>query len=195
MGKKNDNYTTTSWEVIESRDLIHDAPWIRLSVEKIRLPNGHVIDNFYQIQLPEYTAVVALTQDGKLVMERQYKHATRKTFLNLPSGYLAPNETPLECARREFMEETGYKSDSWNHLGSFVVDGNKGCGKMHAFAALNAYRSGEPYSDPSEDITVILMNPRDVFKKLFTGEIVTLGSAAALSLAFLSAQTNLGIHY
>lgn len=91
--------------------------------------------NFYQIDVPEYTVIVAQTQEGTIVMERQYKHAVGKIILNLPSGYLESNESPLNCAQCELLEETVFKAESWCHLGSFCVDGNRGCGKMHAFVA------------------------------------------------------------
>ena len=52
-----------SWETLESRELFADPPWIRLSVERVRLSTGKIVENFYQIQAPEYAIVVAYTVD------------------------------------------------------------------------------------------------------------------------------------
>ena len=95
------------WQTIKSQIIIKDLPWLKVSVEHVLLPNGKEIDNFYQIHLPEYAVIVAQTQEGLIVMERQYKHAIGKIILNLPAGYLNLNESPLACAQRELLEETG----------------------------------------------------------------------------------------
>lgn len=117
-------------------------------------------------------------------MKRQYKHAVSKIILNLPAGYLNPNESPLTCAQRELLEETGFKAENWYHLGSFLVDGNRGCGKMHTFIASGVYYVQKPHTDESEGIDVILIDPKEAYQSLLNGRIVTLGSAIALALAF-----------
>ena len=180
------------WQTIKSQIIIKDLPWLKVSVEHVLLPNGKEIDNFYQIHLPEYAVIVAQTQEGLIVMERQYKHAIGKIILNLPAGYLNLNESPLACAQRELLEETGFKAKNWYHLGSFLVDGNRGCGKMHAFAASGAYRITEPQNEDTEEVEVVLKKPEDAVQSLLGGEMVTLGPALALSLAFLSPLSPLG---
>ena len=174
------------WKTIKSRNVIEDLPWLKISAEHILLPNGQRIDKFYQIYLPEYAVIVAQTQEGLIIMEHQYKHAVGKIILNLPAGYLNSNEPPLVCAQRELLEETGFKAESWCHLGSFWVDGNRGCGKMHAFVASSACRIEKPENQDTEELEVILKKPEDALRSLLDGEIVILGSAFALSLAFLS---------
>ncbi len=183
--------TLKPWETLKSRDLMEDMPWLKLSVEHVLLPNGTEIENFYQIHLPEYAVVVAQTREGLVIMERQYKHATGEVILNLPAGYLDPDETPAACARRELLEETGFKAESWHHLGTFCVDGNRGCGKMHAFVGVGAFRFSEPCSEEAEELEVLLRKPEDALRSLLNGEIITVGAAIALSLAFLSPSSPL----
>lgn len=174
------------WKTVARRDIIEDLPFLKLSVEHVHLPNGQEIENFYKIHLPEYAVIVAQTLEGLIVMERQYKHALGKVILNLPAGYLNPNESSLACAKRELLEETGFETENWYHLGSFCVDGNRGCGKMHAFVASDAYCVSVPQNEDSEELEIIFKKPEDTLKLLFDGKIVTLGPALALSLAFLS---------
>lgn len=185
------NQTTKliSWKTIRSRILVNDPPWIKISVEQIELPNGKKIDNFYQVHLPEYVVIVAQTQEGLIIMERQYKHAVGKVILNLPAGYLDSDESPVDCAQRELLEETGFKAKRWHHLGSFWVDGNRGCGKIHAFAASNAHSVREPQNEDTEELEVILKRPEDVPRLLLKGKVDTSGTALALSLAFLSPRS------
>lgn len=185
------NASLKPWKTVKNRNLLEDLPWLKISVEHVLLPNGTEIENFYQIELPEYSVVVAQTREGLIIMERQYKHATGEIILNLPSGYLGPDETPLACAQRELLEETGFKAENWHHLGTFCVDGNRGCGKVHAFVAIGAHPVSEPQKEDTEDLEVLFRKPEEALKALFSGEIVTVGPAIALSLAFLSPSSPL----
>ncbi len=192
-GQKNKgNLILRPWKTIKGKCLIEDLPWLRVTVEHVLLPNGKQIENFYQIKLPEYTVIVAETKEGLIIMERQYKHGAKKIILNLPAGYIDLDEDPLSCAKRELFEETGFKATKWYHLGSFLVDGNRGCGKMHAFAASGAYRIAEPQNEDTEEVEVVLKKPEDAVQLLLDGEIITLGPALALGLALLSPLSPLG---
>ena len=59
---------------------------------------------------PGATAIVAVTEDNKIVMERQFRYALQQTLLEVPAGKLDPNEEPIVCAKRELAEETGYRA-------------------------------------------------------------------------------------
>src|SRR5947207_11562367 len=101
---------------------------MRVWSEAVQLPDGRVVEEFSTIELPDYVVVVALTPDGRVVVERNYKHGPRRVCLNLPAGYLERGEEPLAAARRELLEETGYAAEEWVSLGGFAKDGNRGCG-------------------------------------------------------------------
>lgn len=117
-----------SWQTVARRDLLDVRPWMRVWAEDVLLPDGHVVENFYTLEMRDYAVVVALTPNRDVVVERQYKHGPRKVAINLPAGYLEPDEDPLDAARRELLEETGYSADQWCRLGSFANDGNGGRG-------------------------------------------------------------------
>jgi ADP-ribose pyrophosphatase len=171
------------WEVLQTQDLIVAPPWLKLSVHQVRLPNGKVVNDYYQIQLHEFAVIFAQTTDGRVIMERQYRHGAGRVTLVLPAGSIEPSETPLAAAQRELLEETGYTSNDWRPLGSFVVHGNYGCGKAHLFAAHDAQQVAEPDSGDLEDIEIILMNVGDLVDSVRNGDVALLGSAAAIALA------------
>lgn len=175
-----------NWQVSSRKKLVEDLPWLRLSIECVKLPNGKEIENFYQVILPEYTIIVTVTVEGLIVLEHQYKHAVGKVILNLPSGYLEPDETPLIGAQRELLEETGFEASKWDILGAFCVDGNRGCGKVHVFVASEARRVCEPKKDETEELELVFMEPAEALKALLGNELATLGPVSALALAFLS---------
>lgn len=171
------------WETLKSQELFVASPWIKLSIQQVRLPDGRVVDDYYRINLPEYTIVFAQTTDGRVIVERQYKHGVGYCTLVLPSGLIEEGEDPLVGAQRELLEETGYTSDAWQPLGSFVVHGSYGCGKAHLFVARDARRVTEPDSGDLEDMEIILMKLEDIVDAIRTGDVVLLGTVTAIALA------------
>src|SRR5439155_1249714 len=121
-------------------------PWIEVFEEHIRLPDGRLVDDFYSIRLPDFVVIAPVTEDGRLVLVRHYRHGPRRVTHSLPSGFIEGAESPGEAAKRELLEETGYAAGEWSALGSFVVDGNRRCGLEHVFLATGARRVSEPSS-------------------------------------------------
>ena len=88
--------------------------------EDVTLPNGSRTQ-MAMVRHPGSTAIVPLLDDNTVVMERQYRHAVRKYLLEIPAGTLEPGELPLDCARRELEEETGYTATSMLELGTVHI--------------------------------------------------------------------------
>ena len=84
-----------SWDVFHDSFIYDASPRIRLSVQQVRLPSGKVLDSFHRVEMPEYVVVVANTPDGRMIMERQYKHGVGKVSLMLPGCLIEPGEEPL----------------------------------------------------------------------------------------------------
>jgi len=94
-------------ETIESRE-IHDGIVVKLSVDRVRLPNGKTVE-LEKIRHPGAAAVVPLDESGNVLLVRQYRHATGGYLLEVPAGKLSPGEPPEVCAEREVEEETGFR--------------------------------------------------------------------------------------
>lgn len=162
---------------------------MEVGVERVELPGGRVVDEFLWVNTRDFAMAVAMTPDGRVVLERSYKHGPRRVALSLPAGYVDTGEMPDQAARRELQEETGYTSDEWRLLGSFTVDGNYGVCTAHIFLARNARRSSEAGGsghDDLEQIEVLTLPLDDALAAVARGEIAQLSSAAALALAALS---------
>jgi 8-oxo-dGTP pyrophosphatase MutT (NUDIX family) len=94
------------------------TPWFEVVGKTMKADE----DPYYSLRLPDYTAIVALTEDQRVLVVRQYRPALEQYTLELPSGLIDPGETPAEAARRELLEETGYHVDEVESLGALSVD-------------------------------------------------------------------------
>lgn len=88
--------------------------------EDVTLPNGSRT-RMAMVRHPGSTAIVPLLDDNTVVMERQYRHAVGKYLLEIPAGTLEPGELPLDCAKRELEEETGFAATRMLELGSVHI--------------------------------------------------------------------------
>jgi ADP-ribose pyrophosphatase len=174
---------TKPWRVLESTELINRLPWLRVSAEHVRLPNGHEIPDFYRVELPEWAQVFAVTDDGRVAMIEHYKHGPGVVSLELPAGYLEPGEDPEAAARRELREETGLTSDSWRYLGRYFIDGNRGCGASHIFLVQGARQVGAPQLEESEMITQRRLALDEVRAAWRDGTITNMSTVGAVGLA------------
>ncbi|MDE7374920.1 MAG: NUDIX hydrolase, partial [Odoribacter sp.] len=84
------------WKVLSS-EYIAREPWFTVRKEKVQLPNGSVIPSYYVLEYPAWINVIAVTSDGRLVMERQYRHGLARADYELCAGVVDPTDaTPLD---------------------------------------------------------------------------------------------------
>ncbi|KEF37351.1 NTP pyrophosphohydrolase [Schinkia azotoformans MEV2011] len=99
---------------------IYNGNIIKVSLDEVELPNGHTSKREI-VRHPGAVAIIALTDEKKLLLVRQYRKPLDMIIYEIPAGKLEPGEKPFDCARRELEEETGYKSDSIKHIQSFYT--------------------------------------------------------------------------
>lgn len=172
-----------TWRVLDQRTLVDRRPWYRIDEQRVELPDGRVIDGYAQMRLRDYAIVVALTEDDHLLVERMYKHGPGRVVLDLVAGLVEDSERPADAAKRELREETGYESERWTSLGSYVVNSNYGCGRMHAFLATDAKQTLRPDSPDLEEMELMLLPFREAVDRLLQGKVELLSAAAAIALA------------
>jgi ADP-ribose pyrophosphatase len=99
-----------------SGEQVFDGRLLKVHRDLVRLPDGSHGEREY-IRHPGAVAIVALFDDGRVLLERQYRYPQRREFIEIPAGKLEPNEPHLETARRELAEETGYSAEEWTRIG------------------------------------------------------------------------------
>lgn len=167
-----------------SREVALDAsPWLRCWVETVQLPTGKTYDDFYTVEMRDFAIVFALTDANEVVAERNYRHGLGEVAIVLPAGFIDDGEEPLHAAQRELREETGYEASEWRDLGCYVLDGNRGCGHMHAFMARGARAASHQELDEMEQIQVELLPVERLSDMLLNREVKTVATAAATGMA------------
>ena len=175
--------TLHPWQTLSRRTVLDRGKFLVVESHTVRLPDGTVIQDWPWLITPDYVTVVAMTGEGKYLFFRQRKYAVEGVTLAPVGGYLEPGEDPLDAARRELREETGYEAGEWKSMGSFAVDANRGAGKAHLFVALNARRMSERESDDLEEQELVLMTRREVEAALAGGEFKVLPWVAVVAAA------------
>ncbi|MCM3465851.1 NUDIX hydrolase, partial [Bacillus licheniformis] len=108
------------YEKTISSQTIYEGKVITLKVDEVLLPNGHTAKREI-VTHQGAVAVMALTDEGKLVAVRQFRKPLEQVIVELPAGKLEPGEEPLACAKRELQEETGYQAKDYTLLSSFFT--------------------------------------------------------------------------
>lgn len=160
-----------SWETLSSEYIFRRPPWMTVRKDSIKHPDGRVNDEFYVLEYPDWINVIAITKDGLFVMERQYRHGLGKTGIEICAGVIEAGEKPIDAAKRELEEETGYIGGDWEEW--MTISGNPSTTNnlTHCFIARNVEPSGTRHLDATEDITVELMNENEVFEMLVADRI------------------------
>jgi ADP-ribose pyrophosphatase len=180
------------WETVSKRTILDHGKFLKVESHAVRLPDGQVIPDWTWLIIPDAAIVLALTEDRQFLCFRQTKYAVEGTCLAPVGGMLEPNETPMEAAKRELLEETGYVSSEWVNLGSHILDPNRGIATMHLFLAFNVSRVAEPNSDDLEDQEFLLLSRAEMEAALHAGEfkILAWSAVVAMGLNYLHAVEN-----
>lgn len=106
-----------SWKTISS-EYLHKDTWFTIRVDKCETNEGKIVYPYYVYEFPTWVTAVALTEDGKIIMERQYRHAAELTNYEIPGGCVDDTDATLQDAiARELLEETGYEFSHYEYLG------------------------------------------------------------------------------
>lgn len=165
------------WKVKSTESLIENK-WLTVKKEAVDIPNGTSIDDFYTITIPDAAAIVAVTEDEKIVLKREYKHATGEVLIEVPAGMFEPNETDgLEVAKRELLEETGYTSDNWTYFRDTVESSSKLSNRMYIYLAQNCKKVSGQKLDATEELDVLVVDMEEVIEMVMCNEIKCNSSA------------------
>jgi 8-oxo-dGTP pyrophosphatase MutT (NUDIX family) len=175
------------WTVTASRIVLADR-WIRVRADSCVAANGDAIDPFYVLEYRDWVHVVALTDDDRLVMNRQYRHGAGEVHLELPGGVMdAEDGDPVVGGAREFREETGFGAREFRHVVTLRPNPSTHTNRVHTVLALGAAPAGAQSFDNGEEIAVELIPVPEVLRVIREGGVQQSTHVASLLLALAAA--------
>lgn len=154
-----------------SSEPIYEGSFVTISRDRVRLPNGNESQRVV-IRHSGAACVLAETEDGKVVLVRQWRYAVDQATLELPAGKLdIAGEDPAECALRELAEETPYVADSVKLLYSFYTAVGFCDEKMYLYQAQGVRLGSELSNDEDEITETVLMSKEEVRAALANDKI------------------------
>lgn len=161
-----------STHVLNSKYLMKE-PWCTLREDEIQLANGVRIPKYYVLEYPNWVNVLAITKDKKFLMIRQYRHGTQTVNYELCGGCVDPtDDSPLEAAQRELLEETGYGNGKWTFNLKLSANPSTTNNWTYNFIAEDVELIGTQHLDGGEDISVHLLSLDEVLELLKQNEII-----------------------
>jgi ADP-ribose pyrophosphatase len=150
--------------------LFYQGRKFNFEVSQRRLPKG-IVGEWEAIQHPGGALAVPITQDGQLVLVRQYRFTMESRLLEFPAGTVEAGEDPAQTIRRELAEETGYEAQSWQTLGKFPLAPGYSDEYIYAYLATDLEKLARPPAqDEDEDIEVVLMSNSEFEAAIVAGE-------------------------
>ena len=174
--------TIKPWKILKTTYL---HPYVR--VDTCELSNGQVI-NPHLLEYDDEIMIFALTQDREVVLIKQYRHGIQNVIIELPGGSVDQGERPLDAAKRELMEETGYGSNNFVQIGFGSPNPAIYTNKLYSFLAMDAVKIGEQSTDDAEAVEILLLPLEEMIALAKRGDWVhSLNiSTIFLALAYLN---------
>lgn len=160
-----------TWKTIgfgNSIDLkIFTARWVKRENPK----SGAAVD-FIVLDSKDWVNIIPITKDNKIVLIQQYRHGTDEITLEIPGGLIDPSESPLEAAKRECIEETGFFSEETPiYLGKVRPNPAFLTNTCYSFLWLNVEKRYEPKFDANEEVEVVIKNLDELENLIRNGNI------------------------
>jgi ADP-ribose pyrophosphatase len=173
-----------AWTVIERQE-VADCRVFKVERETCRSPYDGSVHDFYVLPGPDWVNVVPLTDDGQVVMVRQWRYGSRDFTLEVPGGLVDSGAEPLAAAQAELVEETGHRAAAWERLGRINPNPALFPNRLHTWLATGLTRVGELVVTPTERTEVELVPLTRVPELIKQGVIDHALVICAFALLFL----------
>ncbi len=157
-------------KILDSEYLIR-RPWLTARKDKLELPDGRIIDEYYILEYPVWVNIIAIDENGDFVMVEQYRHGLGEVFTELCAGVVEEGELPEEAARRELLEETGYSGGKWTLLNKICQNPSTCTNYTYCFLAEGVKRTDTQHLDKTEDVAIKILPCAELLQMLQNDEI------------------------
>jgi ADP-ribose pyrophosphatase len=159
------------WKILSS-EYLYKATWFTIRKDICETPQGKIVDPYYVYEFPTWVSALAITEDNKVVMVRQYRHGIQETIIEVPGGCVDDTDENYQAAiARELLEETGFVFTEYYYLGKVSPNPSTNNNWMHMFLAKGGKKVTSQKLDHNEQIEVELMTIDELKKLLSRNEI------------------------
>jgi len=169
-------------EVLSTK-VLHRYRIFAIVEQALRLPSGRTVVR-QVVHHPGAVVIIPQLADGRLLLIEQYRFAVGETLLEFPAGTLESGEVPLDCAKRELIEETGHRAEHWHALGTMYSSPGFCDEQQHLFVA-SGLVSDQAAADEDEIIEVKRLTVQEVERAMADGKLVDAKSIAVYARATL----------
>ena len=153
-----------------SSENIYDGTLLHVKKDKVELPNGDISYREW-IKHPGASAVIPVTDNNEIILVRQYRYPIQALTMEIPAGKLdVAGEDPLECAKRELEEETGYSAQEYQFLTKLATTVGFSDEFIYIYAA-RGLKAGQQHTDEDEFINVVTVPLAKAVEMVHSGEI------------------------
>jgi ADP-ribose pyrophosphatase len=167
------------FKVLES-EYLSRRPWFTVRRERVLLPTGAIVPEWYIFEFPDWVNVIAITREGEFVLIDQYRHGLGQTRYELVAGCCEQGETAEQSARRELLEETGYGGGRWSLYMTTSANPSNHNNLNYTFLAEDVELVTDRHPEESEDLEVHIFTKAEVRELLERGEMIQAMHAAPL---------------
>ncbi len=172
------------WKTLSSEYLFSDL-WFKVRKDVCETPDGTSVPQYYVYEFPTWVTAVPVTEDGKIILVRQYRHALGEVCIEIPGGCVDDTDKNFEEAiARELLEETGYSFSSYEYLGQISANPSTNNNLTHMFLAKGGKKISEQKLDGNEEIEVELYTIDEVKKLLKDNKILQAMHVTTMLYAF-----------
>jgi ADP-ribose pyrophosphatase len=165
-------------EVLQSKTVYKN--YFEVQEDLLRLPHGAKQTYSFLIMAPEASVVIAETKEGGVVINKEYRHPTKRWLYGLPGGCVDAGESPIDAAKRELLEETGYTAKEFHLLGSSYPFPGSSTQRLHYILAKEAECTHPTAHEPFELIHVEVKSIDFIHEQIHKGAMIDGTLCAAL---------------
>jgi ADP-ribose pyrophosphatase len=152
------------WKTISSEYLFKEN-WFTVRKDTCEKPDGKIVNNYYVFEFPEWATALPVTEEGKIILVKQWRQALGEVCIELPGGCVDATDANFEDAiRRELLEETGYAFETVHNLGKISANPSTNNNLMHMFIATDGKKVAEQKLDPNEQIEILEVSMEELIQ-------------------------------
>lgn len=160
-----------NWKTLSSTYL-ERHPYFTARKDRCERPDGKIVDPYYVVELPRSATALAITEDNKVLLVKQYRQPIQQTIIETPGGFIDEGEDQAAGMKRELLEETGYEFNDIEYLGTVAANPGVLSGLTDMFLARGGRKIKEQELDHNEEIEIMLVSMEELTELIKNNQIV-----------------------